>query len=754
MKSFGTKFAHYGYICTINPVMTDTELRKTVNEIKRFVTDGRLRDAFIYLRNLSERLMTWELTSSINSLEQSYRYMLDYAAKGVVDPGRDGMYRSISEKILTFADRLLRHGLRRESPTLYFNTLRYEGTKKDDTIQALLEAYSSLNEHSSLFNLVADGATAVEAERDQREKENLEKRLFDRIWVSFPLHQESVDAIKGVIASDRYSAEFVHLLVCAVALGELHYHDENRLLLLIEAYSSLTDNYVSMAALVGLLLGLYRHRDRALSEKVLNRLAAVKETKSWSSDVKNVFMELIRTRDTERITKKMRDEVIPQVLKLRPDISKKFNASDGINIGDLEENPEWQEMLDKSGITDRLKELSELQEEGSDVFMGAFSQLKSYPFFNDVINWFRIFSSSHSALGVNHAGGNDKILEMVALSPMLCDSDKYSFALSIGSLPEAQCKMMLSQFEAQSSHLAEIRLAAETTVPCERKTAAKMFIQNIYRFFRLFRRKGEFLDPFSSDLDLTAVSYINDAISDAETLGLVAEFYFKRHYWNEALAAFIALSELVPPSAQLFQKIGYCYQKLGETSSALQSYEQAELLNAENHWTLRRLAACHRMMGNLDNALSYYMRLARFYPDDVNLAMNLGHTFLEAGREKEAIEQYYKADYLDSKSSRAWRPLAWCLFKTSDFKGARRYYEKILSIGPIAEDYLNMGHLSLAESSLKEAVNFYNLFIDQTGGGVDCFFEAFKADADTLVKVGVDKSLLPLVIDMMLYSRT
>lgn len=733
--------------------MTDTELKDTVKEIKRFVSAGRLRDAFAYLRNLSERLMTWELTSSINSLEQSYRYMLDYAARGIVDPDRSGMYRSICEKILTYADRLLRSGLRRESPTLYFNTLRYEGTKGDDTIPALIEAYASLNDQSSLFNLVADGSTEAESGRNQRAKEDLEKRLFDRIWVSFPLHRESVDAIKEVIVSDRYSAGFVHLLLCAVALGELHYHDEDRLLLLLEAYCSLTDNYASMAALTGLLLGLYKHQDRLLSEKILNRLEAVKETESWASDVKSVFMELIRTRDTERITKKMRDEVIPQVLKLRPDISKKLNASDGINIGDLEENPEWQEMLDKSGITDRLKELSELQEEGADVFMGAFSQLKTYPFFNDIINWFRVFSPSHSALSVNHADGNDKIMEMVALSPMLCDSDKYSFALSIGSLPEAQRKMMLSQLEAQSGHLAEIRLATEVTMPLERKVAAKMFIQNIYRFFRLFRRKGEFFDPFTTDLNLTAVDCVSDTVGDSATLGLVSEFYFKRHYWSDALSAFTSLSSLVPPSAQLFQKIGYCYQKLGETSLALESYEQAELLNAENHWTLRRLAACHRMTGNLDKALYYYMRLVRFYPDDVNLAMNLGHTLLEAGREKEAIEQYYKVDYLDPDSSRAWRPLAWCLFKTSDFKGSRRYYEKILSTDPIAEDYLNMGHLSLVESSLKEAVNFYNLFIDQTGGNVDSFIEAFKADAATLIKTGVDKSLLPLVVDTMLYSR-
>ena len=37
------------------------------------------------------------------------------------------------------------------------------------------------------------------------------------------------------------------------------------------------------------------------------------------------------------------------------------------DINALEENPEWQEMLDKSGITDKLKELTDLQMEGADV---------------------------------------------------------------------------------------------------------------------------------------------------------------------------------------------------------------------------------------------------------------------------------------------------------------------------------------------------------------------------------------------------
>ena len=95
--------------------------------------------------------------------------------------------------------------------------------------------------------------------------------------------------------------------------------------------------------------------------------------------------------------RKMQNELIPEMLKLRPDISKKINNSTAmIDMSSLEENPEWEELLNKSGITDKIKELSQLQEEGSDVFMSTFSHLKSFPFFSDSANWFLPFSLEHS----------------------------------------------------------------------------------------------------------------------------------------------------------------------------------------------------------------------------------------------------------------------------------------------------------------------------------------------------------------------
>lgn len=77
----------------------------------------------------------------------------------------------------------------------------------------------------------------------------------------------------------------------------------------------------------------------------------------------------------------MNEELLPEMMKLGPSLYKKIRQEDLMNdINALEENPEWQEMLDKSGITDKLKELTDLQMEGADVFMSTFSHLKSFPF--------------------------------------------------------------------------------------------------------------------------------------------------------------------------------------------------------------------------------------------------------------------------------------------------------------------------------------------------------------------------------------
>ena len=86
------------------------------------------------------------------------------------------------------------------------------------------------------------------------------------------------------------------------------------------------------------------------------------------------------------------------MMKISPSIYKKMKQDELMNdMNSLDKNPEWQEILEQSGIADKLKELNDLQLEGADVFMSTFSGLKSFPFFKEAANWFRPFNTEYTA---------------------------------------------------------------------------------------------------------------------------------------------------------------------------------------------------------------------------------------------------------------------------------------------------------------------------------------------------------------------
>lgn len=730
--------------------MKNQDISAKRERILSFVKNNRLHDAFRSLRSFSESLMTWQVTDEIGRLEQSYRYMLEYAVKGVEDPARKNLYGEIKEAIISLADRLARHAGVKDTPTLYFNTLRYENRGGElPGLAEIIGEYEKLVDRSSLLNMVTDGGSAQVA--DSQAREALEKRLFNKLWVTFPLGSGEAEIIGRQLRSDSMPEYFKQLILSALLLGCLEYYDERRLLILMDVYDS-DDSRLSAVALIGMLLVMFAYRRRSPGRRVINRFEALKERKDWQSDLKMAFLELVRARDTERITRKMQDEVVPQMMKLRPDIYKKINdRKDLIDISDMEENPEWQEMLEKSGIADRLKELTEIQQEGGDVFMATFAHLKSFPFFSDISNWFLPFHQDHSVV-IAAGDAMAQVSDIIAASPFFCQSDKYSFMLSLQSVPEAQRKMMLSQLNTQNVNMAEIQNAGLQLGSAARRNVMNKYVQDLYRFFRLFRRKSEFDDPFSSELNLVSVPLLTPEFKDADMLQVIAEFYFRHHYYADALEIFKAIEGLSCPSAPLFQKMGYCYQKQSDFSSALKYYEQAELLNADSVWTLRKIAQCYRLMNEPAKALEYLRRVDSLMPDNVTVVLSMGHCLMELGRYDEASKCYFKAEFIDEKSTKAWRPLAWSLFMVKDFERARSYFTKLSENGPQPGDYLNMGHLALAMHDMPQALNYYKMSMESANDTFDGLIQKIYADKAYMEHVGIDTSILPLVIDSIIYS--
>lgn len=731
--------------------MNRNTLDDYVKTIQHYISARRISAAIATTAQLLDMTAaSWQQRSELEQIRQDYAYLSQYALDGADDPEREHVYRRVCDRIVDLMRQAERSVKAADSATLYFSTLRYEKLRRDDSLQSLTDAFRQAAGILEMAQLTGDSASVAEK---RRAVEAAEKRLFDRIWITLPFTADDESALTALLLDEAVDTTTRDLIVSAITMALLSGgYDARALYILLLVYN--TDSLpasVRMRALIGWLLAMDRYRTREMPQRLEALLATVREHPDWEGDVRRVFMQFIRTRDTEKITRQMTDEVIPRMIKLRPDIYKKINESPEATFdpASLEENPEWQEMLERSGIADQMRRLQEMQEEGADVMMSAFSHLKGYSFFNDVEAWFLPFRADHSA--VVDAGASE-LARLLEGPGMLCDSDRYSVAFTIGRMPQAQREMVTSQFDAQAQQMRNELDSSLQTPDTDRDAIVRLYVQNLYRFFRLFRRKNEFDDPFATPLNLATIPALAQQFTSAGQLLLIAEFYFKRGYYADALALMQRVEQLGESSVSLFQKMGYASQRLSDTQRALDYYLKAELIDSDNRWTRRRIAACYRMLDRPADALRYYLPLSEEMPDDLNIALHTGHCYLETGDYKGAINLYFKVEFLENGRGRAIRPIAWCSFLAADYERSADYYGRIPSAELTATDHLNIGHLRMATGRYRDAITAYSAALQAMDSDRTRFTEAMQADLRYLRAAGVSDLLTGIVLDTLLAS--
>ncbi|MDE6204829.1 MAG: hypothetical protein K2F66_01775, partial [Duncaniella sp.] len=392
------------------------------DNIDRYLAQGRVSAALGELDNaVAAYPELGRYSGELEGLRQGYGYMSAYALQGLPDPGLAEAHAGVIEGIRSLSDSMRRTLRMKDAPTLYFNTLRYEQTAPADMLVTLLDDYAKTNQKLSLASLTENPAKA--SREFAAKAEQLERRIFNRVWTTGSLSGPDEASLRGAMEDMSLPSYFKSLMVSAVFMGLMEQYDERRMLFLMDAYAS-ADEEVSVRALCGVLVGMWLYRTRHMSQRVRNRLAALKDMPGWTRDVRMATMQFVRSRDTERITRKFNEEVIPEMMKLRPEIEKLKDHP--LDPEAMEENPEWAEMLEKSGVADRLKELQELQEDGGDVMMATFGRLKTFAFFNDISNWFMPFRTNHPQIASGDVPEIDALVEVMGSIPMFCDNDKYS----------------------------------------------------------------------------------------------------------------------------------------------------------------------------------------------------------------------------------------------------------------------------------------------------------------------------------------
>lgn len=733
------------------------EIQLHNKQIDILLAKQRVFEALEVLNRLITATGDYELTNQLTSLRTAYDYMLQFFVSGADDPQRNNMLDSIISQIYTLRDTATIELSQNESFDFYYS--RHDSSKQVNLAE-LLDQYRNLSNKCALLS-GADNELSNETVIDDlmQQREKTLTSVFNKVWCSFPLSKGDTELLRCVFDSEDAETRFKSLLVSALFLGSCKFFDENKLALILHAYCNCdAEPDVQCRALVAFVLAIFVHKNRAqFPLQIRELLHNAAQLPHFHSDLKSVSSRLIRSRNTDNITKLMREDLMPNLMKIKSNIVDKIRGTNNPNdILDLEANPEWQDWLDKTGITKKIEELNELQFDGSDVFISAFSHLKSFPFFNNMANWFLPFNAEHPAVKNCFEGRKGMLIGgLIKSAPMLCDSDKYSLCFSMSSMPEAQLQTIIDQFAAQGEQLKEMAGEKNENAVVNRDHLINQYVHDLYRFFKLYSRRRDFPSIFDTDLNLISIPLIGDYLHNKEIISVIAEFYFKNGFYPDAVLYYkYLLDNWNDNDLILYQKIGFAYQAQADFNAALSYYLKYDIVNDSDLWNLQHIAACYKALKNNDKAFDYYKRANELNPDNITTCLNLGHHYLEAGDLDAALKHYYKVDYLDTKKHRAWRPIAWCSFLKQDYEQSQKYYDKIISEdSPTAHDFLNYAHLLLCSQGVSQAVKAYVDALKRFDGKLDRFADAFLADAQVLQNNGIDSDSIPLILDTVLSTH-
>lgn len=672
----------------------------------------RLKEALTLMSSQHIERDDWGTGSLLRNIITSYDYMLRYMSQGAADPEREKLYNSLLLQALHIAD------LQRVS-----------------ALQALGGGYYSIEALHKVQGQETNASTSKEAKL---------RTLFDRIMANACWAGDAIDKAHDILTANSSDKDMLCLMVSAVTLSALSCYDRNKVMWLLEACRYHADERVALRALIGIVVLTHNYQKRMmLDSELCNRISFLDdEVKDFTHKLSLIYMQLLHCQDTDNVNKTMRDTIIPDIVKASKNLHD-LNLDD--DADDADDNPAWEEASRKS-----IEQMQEMMESGDDINIGTFSQLKRFGWFNEAYAWLYPFDETIGA--VSHGNGDGQslsfILHSLTATDYFCDSDKYSFALMLGSLTGSQRESFINQLpQSALDALNEMREDC-ATVTHDDRYIIRSYLQDLYRFFTLSRFKIAPRNIFNERADLHRNAMLKPYLCTAEALMPIAEYRLSRKRYADAHEVYQDIIATGAVGADVYRHDGFCLQKSGRYAEARKAYEGANRMHHGDAWTLKHMATCCRKAGDTSGALDCYRELESLQPHDMKIAMQTGRCLLEMGRYDEALQYFYKAELADENNTNACRAIAWCSFMLGKEKPAKQYSDKVLTAAePLASDYLNAGHICWwcgqtgeAAANYGKAYSLYN--------SADDFRNAFLADADTLKAHGINGNDIPLMADI------
>lgn len=688
--------------------------KRTINKLD----ERHLGEALELLQELANVLGDWKLLDEVADVNSAYGLLLYYMEQGNNDPAREQQHTNFIATCYNIAEKAAQ-------------TERALVTGTSARMRSISEILKDME------NLELKNITSEPCEEDANKHVELYTELFNASYDSFLWNDEAAAQAQEVIDSVLIAENDKILMTSGLFINCLQAFDARKIIFFADNYSTATSSMLRIRMLVAVAFTLYTYRKRLFAYPVItSKLKDLCNNPRFTTDMQNLQKLIIESLSTHEVDRKMREEIIPAMLK-----SHNFNP-EKFGIDSLEEisesNPEWKNFEQQVG------KLAELEAAGADIYYSTFSTLKRYPFFNNAANWLYPFEENHPGIPKQiRKTGLKGIANALLKSDVLCDSDKYSFCMLTTQMTDVQVNMIISQLPEMGGYDTAIAQTSEST--------CRNYLRNLFRFFYLYSGKSKPANPFETDMSLLDCNELAEAFKDKTEINKISAYAIKKGKYDMAIS-FLLLSETKGfADSEVYQELGFCYQKKKSYFDAIAAYEKANALSGDSKWTLQHLAQTNRIVGNYKDALNYYRLLDTAKGEDAKIAFRCGECLVHLESYDDAMHEFFKAEYLNPDMTAATRAIAWCSILTDDIKQARKYYDKLLLKEEQGEDLLNAGHAAWIDGDTKAAVELYSRAYAELKR--EEFLKRMQSDKEILKTHGISNYDITFMSDIVIRKK-
>ena len=370
-------------------------------------THQSLKNVFSHLdnRNLSAAIVELENYLSVHphqvnsdrlhALKTDYQLMADYWKRGFKDPQLPALYQSLLQRMYVLCANISKHYGLGHSAFMSSVYMRLRMTARDWSPQNIREELEAFVSETALLELEPEHLRKPKMQELYQQHQHQMNVLFDYVYTSDIWSDGKATAMEELLLSPTVDSNDQQLIVSAVMLSLLEHFDISKFRTLVHVYQQATDERVRQRALVGWVLSLDSRlavsvypEQKALVDKLL-------EDENCCKELVELQKQFIFCINAEQDTQTIQREIMPDLIK-NQNIRLTRNG-----IEEQEDNP-MEDILNPEAQEKKLEQLEEsfqrmmnMQKQGSDIYFGGFSQMKRFPFFNELSSWFTPFYMNH-----------------------------------------------------------------------------------------------------------------------------------------------------------------------------------------------------------------------------------------------------------------------------------------------------------------------------------------------------------------------